>query len=84
MTSPWCASFLLHDVLVLRDGQTVELSVAEDFFLVPAAEYSRGLLEANRQQSLRASARDTRPALGGAVAWALIDGGQGVSPHRRR
>ena len=35
---------------------TVELSVAEDFFRAPAAEYSRGLLEANRQQSLQACA----------------------------
>ena len=44
---------LADDVLVLRDGHVVELSAAEGFFRAPAADYSRGLLQANRKQSLR-------------------------------
>ncbi len=59
---------LADEVLVLRDGETVELSLADDFFRAPAAEYSRGLLEANRQQSLRHLTVDGSRVADGAAA----------------
>lgn len=44
---------LADDVLVLRDGVAVEQSDAASFFRGPTNEYARGLLEANRLQTLR-------------------------------
>jgi ABC-type glutathione transport system ATPase component len=44
---------LADDVLVLRDGYAVEQSDAATFFAGPTNEYARGLLEANRLQTLR-------------------------------
>jgi ABC-type dipeptide/oligopeptide/nickel transport system ATPase subunit len=44
---------LADDVLVLRDGWPVAQSAAAAFFAGPTHEYARGLLEANRLQTLR-------------------------------
>jgi ABC-type glutathione transport system ATPase component len=43
---------LADDVLVLRRGELIEQSRADDFFHRPAQEYSRSLLNAVAQQSL--------------------------------
>ena len=44
---------LADDILVLRDGVTVEQSDSASFFAGPTNAYARGLLEANRLQTLR-------------------------------
>jgi ABC-type dipeptide/oligopeptide/nickel transport system ATPase subunit len=49
---------LADDVLVLRGGHPVEQSSADAFFAGPAHEYSRGLLAANRLQTLRREPSD--------------------------
>lgn len=63
---------LADDVLVLKDGTVVEHSSADEFFRAPAADYSRGLLDANRQQSLRRLPGSDPAAVTGAAIGAPI------------
>jgi ABC-type dipeptide/oligopeptide/nickel transport system ATPase subunit len=57
---------LADDILVLRDGVAVEQSDAASFFAGPANDYARGLLEANRLQTLRRKAGPTPTTTTGA------------------
>jgi ABC-type glutathione transport system ATPase component len=58
---------LADDVLVLRDGAVEEHTPADEFFREPRADYSRGLLGANRAQSLRHLGGDPSAVAGAAA-----------------